>query len=68
MKILVTWGTVFVSKYTAQYFAQKGHEVFVLNRGTRPQVPGVNLLKAYRHAGCGRLYALNYPAAAINVP
>ena len=34
MKILVTGGTVFVSKYAAQYFAQKGHEVFVLNRGT----------------------------------
>ena len=50
MKILVTGGTVFVSKYTAQYFAQKGHEVFVLNRGTRPQVPGVNLLKADRHS------------------
>ena len=50
MKILVTGGTVFVSKYAAQYFAQKGHEVFVLNRGTRPQVPGVTLLKADRHS------------------
>lgn len=50
MKILVTGGTVFVSKYTARYFAQKGHEVFVLNRGTRPQVSGAALLKADRRS------------------
>lgn len=50
MKILVTGGTVFVSKYTAQYFAQRGHQVFVLNRGTRPQVPGAALLKADRRS------------------
>lgn len=49
MKILVTGGTVFVSKFTAQYFAGKGHQVFVLNRNTRPQVPGVTLLKGDRH-------------------
>lgn len=50
MKILVTGGTVFVSKFTAQYFAEKGHQVTVLNRNTRPQAPGVHLLKADRHA------------------
>ncbi len=49
MKLLVTGGTVFVSKFTAEYFAGKGHEVFVLNRGTRPQAPGVTLIKADRH-------------------
>lgn len=41
MRILVTGGTVFVSRYTAAYFAQRGHEVMVLNRGSREQLPGV---------------------------
>lgn len=49
MKILVTGGTVFVSRFTAEYFAAKGHDVFVLNRGTRPQSDGVTLIKADRH-------------------
>ncbi|MDE6764207.1 MAG: NAD-dependent epimerase/dehydratase family protein [Oscillospiraceae bacterium] len=35
--ILVTGGTVFVSRFTAEYFAAKGDNVFVLNRGNRPQ-------------------------------
>ena len=50
MKILVTGGTVFVSRFTAKYFAEKGNEVFVLNRGTREQTDGVTLIKADRHA------------------
>ncbi len=49
MKILVTGGTVFASRFTAEYFADKGNEVFVLNRGTRPQSEGVKLIKADRH-------------------
>lgn len=49
MKILVTGGTVFASRYTAEYFSKK-HEVYVLNRGTRPQSDGVTLIKADRHA------------------
>lgn len=49
MKILITGGTVFASRYTAEYFAKK-HEVYVLNRGTRPQPEGVTLIKADRHA------------------
>ena len=48
MKILITGGTVFASRYTAEYFAKK-HEVFVLNRGTRPQSEGVMHIKADRH-------------------
>ena len=48
MKILVTGGTVFASRYTAEYFAKK-HEVYVLNRGTRPQSEGVTLIRADRH-------------------
>lgn len=49
MKILVTGGTVFVSRYTAEYFVQKGHEVYVLNRNSRPQSDGVHLIEADRH-------------------
>ena len=48
-KLLVTGGTVFVSRYVASYFADLGDEVYVLNRGTRPQVPGVKLIQADRH-------------------
>ena len=49
MKILVTGGTVFVSRYTAEYFVKKGHEVYVLNRNTRPQSEGVHLINSDRH-------------------
>ncbi len=49
MKILVTGGTVFVSRYTAEYFSAKGHEVYVLNRNTRPQSDGVILINNDRH-------------------
>lgn len=41
MKILVTGGTVFVSKYIAKHFADNEHEVYVLNRNTKPQLPNV---------------------------
>lgn len=49
MKVLVTGGTVFVSKYVAGYYVNKGHEVYVLNRNSRPQVEGVHLIEADRH-------------------
>ncbi len=48
MKILVTGGTVFVSKYVAQYFAAKKNEVYVLNRNRHKQVKGVCLIEADR--------------------
>ena len=48
-KILITGGTTFVSKYAAGYFAERGYDVSVLNRGTKTQVPGVNLIKCDRH-------------------
>lgn len=48
--ILVTGGTVFVSRFVATYFVEKGDNVYVLNRGTKPQVEGVHLIKADRHA------------------
>ena len=48
MKILVTGGTVFASRFTAEYFAKK-HEVYVLNRASRPQPKGVTLIEADRN-------------------
>ena len=38
MKILITGGTTFVSKYAAEYFVSKDNDVTVINRGSRPQV------------------------------
>ena len=49
MDILVTGGTVFASRYTAEYFAKAGHNVYVLNRGSRPQPAGVTPIIADRH-------------------
>lgn len=48
--ILVTGGTVFVSRFVSTYFSRKGHNVYVLNRGSKLQVEGVHLIKADRHA------------------
>lgn len=48
--MLVTGGTAFVSRYTAEYFQRRGWQVSVLNRGTRQQVDGVELIRADRHA------------------
>ena len=49
MKILVTGGTVFVSRYTAEYFVKNGHDVYVLNRNTKPQSKNVTLINCDRH-------------------
>ena len=62
MKILVTGGTVFVSRYIAEYFVGKGDEVYVLNRNTKPQVPGVKLIESDRRQICGRLKGLFFDA------
>ena len=48
-RILITGGTVFVSKFVANYYVQKGDAVYVLNRNHRPQVEGVTLIEADRH-------------------
>lgn len=48
MKILITGGTTFVSKYVAQYFVEKGNDVTVINRGSREQVKGVSLIECDR--------------------
>lgn len=44
MKILITGGTTFISKYVAEYFVSKGGEVYVLNRGSRSQLKALNIL------------------------
>ena len=48
-RILVTGGTIFVSKYVAKYFQSKNYEVYVLNRGTKQQVENVKLICADRN-------------------
>ena len=48
-KILVTGGTVFVSRYVAEYYVQKGYEVYVLNRNHKPQSEGVILIEGDRN-------------------
>lgn len=61
-RILITGGTVFVSKFTASWFAQKGYEVFVLNRGNHVQPEGVTLLRADRHDLKGCLKSCSFDA------
>lgn len=48
-KILVTGGTIFVSRYIAEFYVAKGWDVYVLNRNSRPQSEGVTLIEADRH-------------------
>ena len=48
-KVLVTGGTVFVSRYIAEHYVAKGYEVYDLNRNTREQSKGVHLIEADRH-------------------
>ncbi|MDE7063111.1 MAG: NAD-dependent epimerase/dehydratase family protein [Lachnospiraceae bacterium] len=48
-KVLVTGGTVFVSRYVAEYYVKRGYEVYVMNRGSRPQPEGTTLIQADRH-------------------
>ena len=59
MKILITGGTTFASRYVAEHFVSKGDEVFVLNRNSRPQSQGVRLIN------CDRLNLGNKFAGAI---
>lgn len=48
--ILVTGGTTFVSRFTAEYFVSLGDRVYVLNRGTKNQSKGVIHIKGDRNA------------------
>lgn len=49
MDILVTGGTVFASRFTAEYFISKKNNVYVLNRGNNIQSPNVIHIKGDRH-------------------
>jgi len=48
-KILVMGGTVFVSRYIAEYFVGKGDQVYVLNRGHHIQPKNTILIQGDRH-------------------
>lgn len=61
-KILITGGTVFVSRYIAEYYVAKGYEVYVLNRNTREQSKGVHLIQADRHHIGAALRSLHFDA------
>ena len=48
MRILITGGTAFVSKFSTEYFVKKGDEVYVLNRNSRKQIEGARLINCDR--------------------
>ena len=48
--VLVTGGTVFVSRYVAEYYdVKKGYNVYVLNRNHHPQSQKVKLIEKDRN-------------------
>lgn len=49
MDILITGGTVFASRFTAEYFSNKGNNVYVLNRGNNIQSSNVIHIQGDRH-------------------
>ena len=61
-KILITGGTGFVSGYAADFFTRQGDRVWVLNRDSREQLPGVTLIQADRHAIGDALTGLRFDA------
>lgn len=60
MTVLITGGTVFVSRFTAEYFVNKGYSVYVINRNSKPQPKGVNLIECDRHSLGDRLKYLYF--------
>lgn len=61
-KLLVTGGTVFVSRFVARYFARLGDDVYVLNRNSRPQEPGVTLIEGDRNSLGDKLKGYHFDA------
>ena len=61
-KLLVTGGTVFVSRFVANYFAEKGDDVYVLNRNSKPQLPNVTLIEGDRNDLCDKLKRYEFDA------
>ena len=62
MRILVTGGTVFVSKFISEYFIANGNDVYVLNRNTKPQVRNVKLIECDRKKLSGQLKGIHFDA------
>jgi len=62
MRILVTGGTAFVSRYTAEYFVAEGFEVYVLNRGNGIQSEGVHHIRGDRHDLGDKLRDISFDA------
>ena len=62
--ILITGGTVFVSKFVAQYFSSKKfcdeYQVYVLNRNNHPQVENVILINSSRQNLGSKLEQFNF--------
>lgn len=67
-KLLVTGGTVFVSRFVANYFAEKGNDVYVLNRGSKSQLPNVTLIKGDRTDLGDKLKAYEFDAVLDVTP
>jgi len=61
-QILITGGTVFVSKFVAEYYVKKDYEVYVLNRNTKQQVKGAILIEGDRHQLKDRLKGYEFDA------
>lgn len=64
--VLITGGTRFVSRYFAEYYVKKGWDVYVLNRNTKKQSEGVNLIEADRHALGDRLKGMHFDLVIDN--
>ena len=62
MKLLVTGGTTFVSKFIAEYYFSVGEDVYVLNRNTRPQIAGTKLINCDRTTLGNRLEGVHFDA------
>lgn len=59
-KILITGGTTFVSRFTAEYYVNKGDEVYVINRNSKAQVNGVKLIDCDRTKLGNRLKGMHF--------
>lgn len=61
-KILITGGTTFVSRFAAEYYVNKGNEVYVINRNSKAQVNGVKLIDCDRTRLNNRLKGIHFDA------
>ncbi len=67
-RVLVTGGTIFVSKYIAEHFVLKGDEVYVMNRNTHPQLPGTKLIEGDKTKPLPQLSGIGFDlVVAVNI-